>query len=73
MEIPPDRNRIDDAILVSLAGSYAQRRHDPSSKWRRGKDLKEVSDLILLPASPLPVGQGQGDFVVLAVHQHHHG
>ncbi len=45
-EIRQNRNRIDDAILVSLAGPYAQRRHDPSSKWRRGKDLKEVSDLI---------------------------
>ncbi len=45
-EIRQNRNRIDDAIYVSLAGPYAQRRHDPSSKWRRGKDLKEASDLI---------------------------
>jgi hypothetical protein len=45
-EVRQNRSRIDDAILVSLAGPYAQRRHDPSSKWRRGKDLKEVSDLI---------------------------
>src|SRR6266404_6649221 len=45
-EIRRNRNRIEDAIRVSLAGPYAQRRHDPSSKWRRGKDLKEASDLI---------------------------
>jgi hypothetical protein len=45
-EIRRNRNRIEDAILVSLAGPYAQRRHDPSSKWRRGKDLKEASRLI---------------------------
>ena len=70
-EIRQNRSRIEDAIYVSLAGPYAQRRHDPSSEWRRGKDRKEASDL--LPASPLPVGQGQGDFVVLAVHQRHHG
>src|SRR5882762_10896217 len=47
-EIRRNRNRIEDAIRVSLAGPYAQRRHDPSSKWRRGKDLKEASDLIYL-------------------------
>jgi len=45
-EIRRNRNRIEDAIRVSLAGPYAQRRHDPASKWRRGKDLKEASDLI---------------------------
>ena len=45
-EIRRNRSRIEDAIRVSLAGPYAQRRHDPASKWRRGKDLKEASDLI---------------------------
>src|SRR5215470_11587884 len=45
-EVRQNRNYIEDAILVSLAGPYAQRRHDPSSKWRRGKDLKEASDLV---------------------------
>jgi hypothetical protein len=45
-EIRRNRNRIGDAILVSLAGPYAQRRHAPSSKWRRGKDIKEASRLI---------------------------
>src|SRR6267378_2031658 len=47
-EIRRNRSRIEDAIRVSLAGPYAQRRHDPSSKWRRGKDLKEASDLVYL-------------------------
>jgi len=45
-EIRRNRSRIEDTIRVSLAGPYAQRRHDPASKWRRGKDLKEASDLI---------------------------
>src|SRR5258708_4823121 len=43
-EIRRNRSRIEDAIRVSLAGAYAQRRHDPSSKWRRGKE--EASDLV---------------------------
>ena len=45
-EIRQNRNRIEDANIVSLAGPYAQRRHDASSKWKRGKDLKEASRLI---------------------------
>jgi hypothetical protein len=45
-EIRRNRNRIEDAIRVSLAGPYAQRRHDPASKWRRGKDLKEARHLV---------------------------
>jgi ATP-dependent Zn protease len=45
-EIRRSRNHIEDAIFVSLAGPYAQRRHAPSSKWRRGKDHQQASRLI---------------------------
>jgi hypothetical protein len=45
-EIRQNRNLIKDAIHVSLAGPYAQRRHDSAFKWRRGRDRREASDLI---------------------------
>jgi len=32
--------------MAAIAGPYAQRRHDPSSKWRRGKDFKEARYLV---------------------------
>ena len=45
-EIRRIRGHIEDAIFVSLAGPYAQRRHDPSSTWRSSEGIKEASDLI---------------------------
>jgi hypothetical protein len=47
-------DRIERAIIVNLAGPYAQRRHAPRSRWRHGNhfgsnsgaDFDNVTDLI---------------------------
>jgi hypothetical protein len=44
-----NRGRIQDAIFISLAGPFAQRRFDPNSDWnddREYSDFDEVSELI---------------------------
>jgi hypothetical protein len=45
------RHRIDNAIIVPMAGAFAQKRHNPRSGWRYGGSGVARGDMFLLKGS----------------------